>query len=134
MPDDREVLQTLGLARRAGRAAVGTGAVKEAAAGGELRLVVLARDASDNAAGRLRGALERSGAVRVRAGTREELGAALGRGPVAAVGVTDRGLAGRIRALAAGRSRSDDGRGEAGGVPEPAGARGDETTNTIHTS
>lgn len=125
MREDREALQVLGLARRAGRAAVGTGAVKEAASAGELRLVVLARDAGDNAVGRVRGAMERSGAERVRCGTRDELGSALGRGPVAVVGVTDGGLAERIRRLVDGgsvRSRRADRRAE------------DETTNTVHTS
>lgn len=115
MPDVRDVLQALGLARRAGRAVVGAGALKEASADGDLHLVVLATDATDNAVGRIRGALNRSGAVRIRLGTRAELGSALGRGSVAAVGVTDRSLAERIRQLAAGRT-------------------GDETTNAIHTS
>lgn len=109
--DERRALQALGLALRAGRVAVGTRAVKEAADAGELRLLVLARDATDNALGRLRGALERSGAARLRCGTRADIGEALGRGPVAAVGVTDRSLADRIRTLAP-----------------------DETTSTIHTS
>lgn len=132
MPDERKFLQALGLARRAGRAVVGAGAIREAAADGDLQLVVVARDATDNALGRLRGALERSGAARVRLGSRADLGSALGRGPVAAVGVTDRGLAKRIRELAAG------GKGSGQGAPGRTDGRnrtsGDETTNTIHTS
>lgn len=132
MPDERRALQALGLARRAGRAVVGAGAIREAAADGDLQLVVLAGDATDNALGRLRGALERSGAARVRLGSRAELGSALGRGPVAAVGVTDRGLAERIRRLAAGRAGS--GRDGPGRADERRRTAGDETTNTIHTS
>lgn len=132
MPDERKVLQALGLARRAGRAVVGAGAIREAAADGDLQLVVVARDATDNALGRLRGALERSGAVRVRLGSRADLGSALGRGPVAAVGVTDRGLAKRIRELAGGGTGSEPGaHGRSDGRRRTAG---DETTNTIHTS
>ncbi len=134
MPDERKALQALGLARRAGRAVVGAGAIREAAADGELRLVVLAGDATDNALGRLRGALERSGAARVRLGSRAELGSALGRGPVAAVGVTDRGLAKRIRELAADRAGSGSGQDGHGRGDERRRTAGDETTNTIHTS
>lgn len=134
MPDERDVLQALGLALRAGRAAVGTGAVREAAAGGELRLVVVARDAGDNAVSRIRGALRRSGAPRVPIGTRAELGAALGRGPVAVVGVTDRGLAERIRRMAGAAAGSDGAAHRAGGSPAEHRATGDETKNAIHTS
>lgn len=126
------MLQVLGLARRAGRAAVGTRALKDASADGELHLVVLARDATDNAVARLRGAIERSGAARVRCGSRVELGAALGRGPVAAVGVTDPGLAKRIGGLAAGSPESRH--GGRGPRQEPTRQAGDETTNAIHTS
>lgn len=131
MREDHEALQVLGLARRAGRAAVGTGAVKEAASAGELRLVVLARDAGDNAVGRVRGAMERSGAERVRCGTRDELGSALGRGPVAVVGVTDAGLAERIRRLVDVGPPEDD-RGPV--RSRPADRTAEDETNTVHTS
>lgn len=99
-PGEAGALSALGLARRAGRAAVGTRAVREAAAAGRLELLVLARDAGGNARGRLGRSLTEAGAPVLECGTRAALGAALGRGPTVAVGVTDPGLASRIvRAL-----------------------------------
>lgn len=91
-------LSALGLAVRAGRATIGTRATLEAAAGGDLRLTVVATDATPNAMKRIRSVLETSPAVRL--GGKAELGRAVGRGPTAVVGVTDRGLAAEIHALA----------------------------------
>jgi ribosomal protein L7Ae-like RNA K-turn-binding protein len=93
---ERSALQTLGLARRAGRAAVGTRAVLTAARSRRLEALVVAHDASPNALDRVRGASRRVPVVKC--GTRETLGLALGRGPVAVVGVTDREFARRIAA------------------------------------
>lgn len=93
---ERSALQTLGLARRAGRAAVGTRAVMTAARSRRLEALIVARDASPHALERVRGAAR--GVPIVRCGTRETLGLAIGRGPVAVVGVTDRELARRIAA------------------------------------
>lgn len=93
---ERGALQILGLARRAGRAAVGTRAVLTAARSGRLEALIVAHDASPNAIDRVRGATRRVPIVRC--GTRETLGLALGRGAVAVVGVTDREFARRIAA------------------------------------
>lgn len=90
---ERRVLALLGLARRAGRAAVGSESVRGAARRGELAAALLARDAGSNAAGRVRALLEARGVPWIRCGTRAQLGAAVGRGPVAVVGFTDRRLA-----------------------------------------
>lgn len=136
-PDGR-LLEALGLARRAGRLAVGTRAVREAAETGELALAVVAADAGENALGRLGPVLE-GDAPSVRVADRRALGQALGRGPVVAVGVTDPGLAGKIRRLAggaasdAGRTPRTDGpyepEGEAAGGPG-----GGAETSAIHVS
>lgn len=97
---DRErALGALGLAVRAGRATIGTRATVEAAKDGELRLVLVASDATRNALKRLRSALEACPAVGL--ADRDELGRSVGRGPTAVVGVTDRGLASKILGLAA---------------------------------
>lgn len=93
---ERNALQALGLARRAGRAAVGTRAVLTAARSRRLEALIVAHDASPNALDRVHGASRRVPIVRC--GTRETLGLALGRGPVAVVGVTDREFARRIAA------------------------------------
>jgi len=93
---DRSVLQLVGLARRAGFAVVGTQAVRDAARRGELSVVVVAEDATENARKRLRGLLEMSDLEVVTGGTRSGLGRALGRPEVVVVGIRDRGFGLRI--------------------------------------
>lgn len=137
---DARLLDALGLARRAGKLVVGTRAVREAAAGGELVLAVVARDAGENAVGRL-GPVLAGPATAVRAADRRSLGECLGRGPVVAVGVTDEGLARKIRRLAGadvpdgGRTPRTDGpyEPEEDAAGSPDGDGGAETS-TIHVS
>lgn len=92
-PADAEALRLLGIARRAGALVAGSEAVKGAARSGTLRLVVFARDASDNARGRVEPLLKRAGVGSLVCGDRNSLGAALGKGPTAVAGVTDDALA-----------------------------------------
>lgn len=95
-------MQALGLARRAGRLAVGTRAVKEALRADEARVVVLAGDATENARRRVTGLAQGRRVPVVTLGNRETLGAAVGRGPVAVLAVTDAALAeGVLRRVAA---------------------------------
>jgi ribosomal protein L7Ae-like RNA K-turn-binding protein len=89
---EQSVLQLVGLARRAGFAVVGTQAVRDAARRGELSVVVVARDATENARRRLRSMFEDSDLAVVTRGTRSGLGRAVGRSEVVVVGVRDRGL------------------------------------------
>ena len=94
----RSVLQLVGLARRAGYAVVGTQAVRVAARRGELSVVIVAEDATENARKRMRGlALEPKLEV-VTFGTRSGLGRAVGRRQAVVVGIRDRGLGFRIAA------------------------------------
>jgi ribosomal protein L7Ae-like RNA K-turn-binding protein len=93
---DRRFLQLVGLARRAGFAVVGTQAVRDAARRGELRVVVVAEDATDNARRRLGSILESAELEVVTRGTRSGLGRAVGRSEVVVVGIRDRGLGLRI--------------------------------------
>lgn len=95
---ERDALAALGIARRAGAAAVGTRAVREAARAGRLRAIVLARDAAPNARSRLSSILADGGLHVLECGSRQSLGAAVGKGPTVVVGVTDRGLADRVMA------------------------------------
>lgn len=133
-PDDR-LLEALGLARRAGRLVVGARAVREAAEKGELRLTVVAADAGGNALDRLGAIRERSPVVR--AVDRRSLGRALGRAAVVAAGVTDAGLAGKIRRLAASAEGADR-RTPRRGAPYDAEDRdapgGEAEKNPIHAS
>lgn len=83
----------LGLARRAGGAAPGVEAVREAIREGQARLVLLAADASPAQLEKVERTLAGHPVPHATLGTRAELGAALGLGPVSAVGVTHATLA-----------------------------------------
>ena len=98
MPEgpDARILRTLGLALRGGHAVVGTRAVRDAAAGGELEVVVLAGDASGNAEDRVRSVLSDPEVRTVRCADGASLGRALGRGRVVVAGVTHPGLARKL--------------------------------------
>lgn len=129
------LLDVLGLARRAGRLATGTRAVLEAARTGELELAVVADDAGENALARLRAVLD-GPAPTVRAADRERLGEALGRVPLVVVGVTDAGLARKVRRLAADAGPEDARTPRADGPYDPGdgGSPGGAEKSTIHAS
>ena len=92
-------LGLLGMATRAGALVPGTERVREAARAGTLRLAVMAADASENSRGKLLPLLTARGISHVIRYERNELGAAVGRGPLSAVGVLDAALADRLLAL-----------------------------------
>jgi len=98
MAADR-ALGLLGLATRAGAVVPGTEQVREAARAGKLRLALIASDASDNSRGKLLPLLAARGISHVIRFERSELGAAVGRGPLTAVGVVDAALAARLLIL-----------------------------------
>jgi ribosomal protein L7Ae-like RNA K-turn-binding protein len=89
----------LGMATRAGAVVPGTERVREAARAGTLQLALVAADASANSRGKLLPLLEARGIAHVVQFERWELGAAVGRGPLSAVGVMDQALAVRLLAL-----------------------------------
>jgi ribosomal protein L7Ae-like RNA K-turn-binding protein len=92
-----EALAFLGLARRAGAVVKGTDATRRALRAGEVRLVVLAEDGSEKQREKVVPLAVAKGIPWVQLGTMDELGAALGAGPLAATGVTERQFAGEIR-------------------------------------
>jgi ribosomal protein L7Ae-like RNA K-turn-binding protein len=92
-------LSMLGMATRAGAVITGTDRVREAARGGSLRLAILAHDASANSRGKLLPLLEARGMAYVVRFDRKELGAAVGRAPLSAVGIVDAKLSDRLQAL-----------------------------------
>lgn len=116
-------LQTLGVAHRAGRTAVGTRAVQEAGATGELQAVLVAGDASENAVARIAGVL-RDGPPVFRCGSRASLGRAVGRSRVAVIGLTEADLAEKITAPF---DRMPPASGNGGGGPEVEDAPHDES-------
>ncbi|MBI4545560.1 MAG: ribosomal L7Ae/L30e/S12e/Gadd45 family protein [Gemmatimonadetes bacterium] len=103
MAKSEAVLRLLGLAARAGAVLPGTQRVREAVRGGALRLVIVAADASPNSRAKLLPLLEQRRVQHLVGFSRSELGWAVGRGPLSALGVTDAALAGRLRQLAEGQ-------------------------------
>lgn len=89
---ERRVVGLLSAARRAQRLALGSDAAAQAIAGGRARLVVVSRDA--RAAADAGGVQRMIAAGRAAAwGTKQTLGAAVGRGETAVVAVLDAGIA-----------------------------------------
>lgn len=87
------------MAARAGAAVPGTQQVREKVRAGRVRFAIVANDLTPTGRDKLVPLLEGrrvSFAIRY---TREELGAAVGRGPLAAVGVTDGNMARRLQTL-----------------------------------
>jgi ribosomal protein L7Ae-like RNA K-turn-binding protein len=98
---ERQLLDLLGLASRAGKVVSGTDPVRQGVRDGEVRLVLLAADASPTQHAKLIPLLEARGIQGVRLLSRDRIGAAIGRGPVAAVGLADPNFTRRARALIA---------------------------------
>lgn len=92
-------LRMLGLAERAGLVIPGTGRVREAVRAGRVRLVLLASDASRNSRDKLEPLLRAVGLPYRVMADRARLGAAVGRAPLSAVGITDAAMARRIDGL-----------------------------------
>lgn len=78
---------------------VGTQAVRESVRQGRLGVMVIARDAGENARDRVVPLASAAGVPRVECGTADSLGRALGRGRTVVAGVEEPRLARRIREL-----------------------------------
>jgi ribosomal protein L7Ae-like RNA K-turn-binding protein len=85
----RDSLALLGMARRAGALAYGTGSTKRALKEGRARLILFAQDASETQRDKVMKLLRHGTTPRATLGTREALGLAVGSPPVSAVAVTD---------------------------------------------
>jgi ribosomal protein L7Ae-like RNA K-turn-binding protein len=105
--DDRRALDLLGLAARAGRIAPGTERVREAVRAGRAHLAFVAADASANTRDKIVPLLAKHGVPCIERFDRSGLGEAIGRAPVSAVAVTERGIAGRLRTLFGGEVPGD---------------------------
>lgn len=93
------VLRLLGLAARAGALLPGTERVREAARSGTLRFALVAEDISDNSQDKLLPLLSSRGVPHVVRFQRAELGAAVGKAPLSAVGISVQSFADRVREL-----------------------------------
>lgn len=96
---EQKVLGLLGLGARAGSVLPGTERVREAVRHDDVRFVIVAADASLNTKGKLLPLLDGRGISYTIRFDRVELGAAIGRAEVSAVGVADAALVRRIRSL-----------------------------------
>lgn len=91
----------LGLCQRAGKAASGDAAARQALRKGTADLLIIAADASERTQSRWLDLAERSGVPCYRVGTRDDLGSALGKEHRAAVAIQSHDFAqGIIGALA----------------------------------
>jgi uncharacterized protein len=108
-PDpERAVLDLLGLAARAGSVVVGIDRVRKAVRDGKVRRVILASDAAEGQVGKLVPLLEARRVPYHHRFDQARLGAALGRDPVSAVGISNVSLERRVAELIAALPSSQD--------------------------
>ncbi len=106
--DERRLLDLLGLAARAGALVTGTDAVRQSVREGEVHGVLLAADASAAQRGKLLPLLQARGVPSRLLFSRQRFGAAIGRGPVSAIGIRNDGFARRLAELADALPTSQD--------------------------
>lgn len=98
-------MQLLGLAARAGAVVPGTERVRETVRAGRVRFALVAEDLTDTGRDKLVPLLEGRNVPYVVRYDRTDLGRAVGRSPLAVVGVVDSGFAERLNALLDGEER-----------------------------
>lgn len=91
-----DALGILGLARRAGAVVHGTEAARRVVRDGSARLVLVASDASEVQRQKLLRLLSHRDVPWVEAGTRQELGKAIGNAPVAAIAIMEDSFANQM--------------------------------------
>ena len=97
---DRALLSLMGLAARARKLVFGTDMARGAARDGSLAAALVASDASPTQSNKLVPLLQARGIPYAVCLNRADIGAAIGRGPVSAVGFTDPSFARRALELA----------------------------------
>ncbi|MDB4947364.1 MAG: ribosomal protein [Gemmatimonadetes bacterium] len=100
-PPERALLDLLGLAARARAVAFGTDSTRQAVRDGDARCVVIAADISPTQLQKLLPLVQARGVPCFSVLTRDEIGAAVGRASVSAVGFTQESFARRAAELAA---------------------------------
>ena len=89
----KKVYSLVGLAKRAGMAVCGEDLIKDCIRYGKSHLIIIAEDASDNTKKSITNSCKYYGASCYIAGTKEDLGHAMGKSHNAAVCITDAGFA-----------------------------------------
>ena len=90
--DEKKFYSTLGLCRRAGRLVSGEFAVSKGIRAGEILLVILAEDASENTKKKFTNMCETYNTELITVGNISLLGRALGKEKRAVLGITDEGF------------------------------------------
>lgn len=96
---EREALNLLGLAMRAGAVVPGMGRVVEAVRSGSASYVVVAEDLTATGRAKVVPLLEREGVRWTERFTRAQLGGAVGKSPLATVALADAGFGDRLAGL-----------------------------------
>jgi len=94
---ENKALRLLGIAQKARAVVSGSFGVERAVRAGTAKLVIVAKDASENTRKDLSHITYHYGVPMLTASTREQLGRAVGQPERVTLAVTDEGLAGRIR-------------------------------------
>ena len=97
MNNDRSVIFALGLAQKAGKIASGDFAVKSALKGGEVKLLIIASDASDNSKKDIYYLAGLYSVKTIEILDREQLGMAIGKAKRTAIAVLDANFANMMK-------------------------------------
>jgi ribosomal protein L7Ae-like RNA K-turn-binding protein len=89
----------IGLARRAGKAVIGSGCAENAVRGGKAKLVILAEDAAEGTVKRLTDKCKTYDVLLIIKGSKQSIGQITGRQQTAAVAVTDINFANELKRL-----------------------------------
>ena len=100
IPDLKKIHNFIGLARRAGKASVGSGVTESVVRARKAIVVILAEDCSQGTAKRLTDKCKSYDVPILICGTKGSLGQITGSGETAAVAITDMSFAGEIMRLA----------------------------------
>lgn len=92
-------LNFLGLTRKSGSITAGGNLTETAVKHGKVRLLILASDASEGTSKKFRSMAESFGVELIEAGVMDELGSAIGKGPISVLGVTDDRMSKKLKEL-----------------------------------
>lgn len=98
MSEDK-IYSFIGLARKAGKLALGEALTEQAVKRGKAELVIITRDASDNTKKKIETALFGKNIPVLQFGSKERLGHMLGKALFSVIAVTDKGFSGEIEKM-----------------------------------
>ncbi len=96
---ENKIYSFIGLARKAGKLALGESLTEQAVKRGKAELVLITQDASDNTKNKIETAVYGRNIPMLQFGSKEKLGHILGKTFFSAIAVTDKGFAERIKTM-----------------------------------